>query len=122
MQQARHSNACISIRSRCRTWRQTQLRCSLEVSLADEWDDEGVARIIDIADANLREIEADMIANADAMTVADAVSLLALVQWLAKLERDEDTRRNRDRADALLSALQRGLTGLVEAPCDRRAA
>lgn len=118
MPQTKH----LTIRSRCREWRQTQLRCSLDVSLADEWDDEGVARIIDIADANLREIEADIIASADAMTVADAVSLLSLVQWLAKPERDDDTRRNRDRADALLSALQRGLTGLVEAPCDRRAA
>lgn len=123
MPQTPFLNPRMSIRERCRQWHQTQLRADLEVSLCAEDDDEGVARIVSIADANLRDIEGDIIVCAGlTLTMADALPLVSLARSIGRPEADDTIPGNRERADALLSALHRGLTALAVPSDPARAA
>ena len=117
MPQVNKLNPRVTIWSRCREWNQTKLRRDFELSMLDEDDDEGTARIIDLADATMDDIEAALIEQARTMTsVDDAQALLGIALAIFR----EDGFDPDGRVQALIKAVRYGLNGVRNA-CNRAA-
>lgn len=109
MPQVSKLNPRITIWSRCREWRQTQLKSLYEASMLDEDDDEGMDRVARLADANMKDIEDALIEAAYGMTSIDDVqSILGIALALLK-------EGLTDRAKPLLHAIHRGCNGVRNA-------
>ena len=117
MTQARkHNRAPRPAYSICREWRQVQLKCAYEVSILDEHDDDGTARIVDLADATQRELERDL-TDAAMVTVYDPHSVLGIALCLLREGWGAET----ERVEHLIQVARHGLITISNAT-ERRAA
>ena len=123
MPQVSHLNAKVSLWSRCREWQQTKLRAAFEASMLDEDDEEGTARIVDLAHANLLDIEAAIAEAArDIPSIDDVQAVLGIA--LAILQDEDLSYDHEGRAPKLLRAVRYGLNGLrnaIREQCDAAA-
>jgi hypothetical protein len=83
-----------SAHSICREWRQAHLKAEFEISMLEETDDEGTARITDVADATKRELE-DEIDETSISTGDDLAAVLGVAACILEDGIDTDDRAAR---------------------------
>ena len=96
----------------CREWRQVHLKMQYEQSMLDEHDEDGTARIVDLADATKYELERAL-RDASITTADDIGSLLGVA--LRLLEEDCDAERAASLIRLAKDAVYRGDAGMREA-------
>jgi hypothetical protein len=74
----------------CREWRQAHLKAEFEISMLDEDDDEGTARIADLADSTKHELENNL-GEASITTGDDVAAVLGVA--LCILDAHDDGER-----------------------------
>jgi hypothetical protein len=92
----------------CREWRQVHLKAQYEMSMLDERDEEGVDRVVSVAEATKVELESDL-ADASMTTGDDVASVLGIA--LCLLEENTD----HDRASDLIRLARKAAYGLGDA-------
>ncbi len=89
-QASEHTSAPRPAYSICREWRQVHLKAAYDVSMLDEHDEDGTARISDIAEATKSELESDL-DQASIETGDDVGAVLGIA--LCVLQENNDAER-----------------------------